>query len=126
MVSTSRAQRIARKIQKELSEILIFEASDPRLEGTLITDVSVDRELAFASVYVSALEGESRSEEILEGLTSASGYFRSLLVKRIDLRSFPHLRFNWDPTPENADRIDQIIASIREEEEQSGPEDDTE
>ena len=54
MVSRSRAARIARKIQKELSEILIFEATDPRLAGAYSTDVSVDRELAFASIYVSA------------------------------------------------------------------------
>ncbi len=117
MVSQTRAARIARRIQEELSEILIFEATDPRLAGALITDVSVDRELAFASVYVSALEGVERQEEILAGLVSAAGFFRSLLAKRIQLRTFPQLRFNWDPTPENADRIDKLIYKIHEEDE---------
>lgn len=114
MVSQTRAARIARRIQEELSEILIFEATDPRLEGAFITDVSVDRELAFASVYVSALEGVERQAEILDGFVSAEGYLRSLLAKRIQLRSFPQLRFNWDPTPENADRIDRLIHQIHE------------
>ena len=116
MVSRSRAARIARKIQKELSEILIFEATDPRLAGAYITDVSVDRELAFASIYVSALEGVERQAEILEGFVNAAGYLRGMLVRRIELRSFPQLRFNWDPTPENADKIDQLIHKIQQEE----------
>ncbi len=117
MVSPTRARRIGRRIQEELSEILLFEATDPRLAGAMITDVNVDRELAFASVYFSALEGEERAEEILAGFQSAAGYLRSLLAKRIDLRSFPQLRFNWDPTPENADRIDKLLHSLGEEEE---------
>jgi ribosome-binding factor A len=35
---------------------------------------------------------------------------------RIELRAFPRLRFYWDPTPERADRIEQILSTIREEE----------
>lgn len=125
MVSQTRARRIARRIQEELSEILIFEATDPRLAGALITDVSVDRELAFASIYFSALEGEERAAEILEGFQSAAGFIRSLLAKRINLRSFPKLRFNWDPTPENADRIDKLINSLEVDNSSESEEDDT-
>ena len=123
MVSEARAGRIARRIQEELSVVLLMEASDPRLEGAFVTDVSVDRELAFASVYLSAVEGADRSEEILEGMRSASGFLRSTLAKRIDLRTFPRLRFYWDPTPENADRIDRLIASLHEDpDEKDSPE----
>ena len=59
MVSKLRAERIAERIYEELSTILILEVSDPRLASVSITDVSVDRELAFASIYVSSLEGSS-------------------------------------------------------------------
>jgi ribosome-binding factor A len=84
--------------------------------GVTITDVKVDRELAFASVYVSALEGSERSKEILQGFESASSYIRKLLSMRIELRAFPKLRFFWDPTPERADRIEQILSTIRDDE----------
>lgn len=123
MVSQSRAGRIARSIQEQLSEILLFEATDPRLEGVFVTDVSVDRELAYASIYVSAIEGAERSEEILEGLVSAAGFLRTKLAQRIQLRTFPRLRFNWDPTPENADRIDRLIASLQEDDTEKKDED---
>ena len=93
--------------------MMLKEISDPRLHQVFVTDVRVDRELAFADVYVSAVEGSSRSAEILQGLESAGGFLRRELSARIELRSFPRLRFHWDPTPENADHIERLLAQIR-------------
>ncbi|MCF6277815.1 MAG: 30S ribosome-binding factor RbfA [Anaerolineales bacterium] len=118
MPSQIRLQRISDRIRKELSELLIFKISDPRLQQIYITDVNIDRELAYANIYVSAIEGSERAKEVLAGLESASGFIRRALAARIDLRSFPRLRFHWDPTPEQADHIEEILASIREDESQ--------
>ena len=93
--------------------MLIRELSDPRLKLISVTDVKVDKELAFADIFVSAVEGSARSEEILHGLESASGYIRRTLAARVELRVFPKLRFHWDPTPENADRIEKVLAELR-------------
>lgn len=117
MPTQGRADRVARRIQEELSTMLLFDLSDPRLKAVFITDVRVDRELAYANIFVSALEGMERSEEILAGFNSASGYIRRRLAQSIDLRSFPQIRFNWDPVPENADRIDKLLASLHDDEE---------
>ncbi len=114
MPSKIRIQRIADRIRQELSELLIREISDPRLKQIYVTDVKVDRELAFADVYVSAVEGRGRSAEILEGLESASGFIRRALAGRVELRVFPRLRFHWDPTPENADRIEKVLSELRQ------------
>jgi ribosome-binding factor A len=113
MPSSVRLQRIADRIREELSEMLIKEISDPRLQQVFVTDVRVDRELAFADVYVSAVEGQARSPDILQGLESANGFLRRNLSSRIKLRSFPRLRFRWDPTPENADHIEKLLSQIR-------------
>lgn len=93
--------------------MLIKEISDPRLHQIFITDAKVDRELAYADIYVSAVEGASRSKEILDGLEHASGYMRRELAAHIELRVFPRLRFHWDPTPEHADHIERLIADLR-------------
>ncbi len=93
--------------------MLIREISDPRLQQIFVTDVRVDRELAFADIYVSAVEGKERSEEILAGLESASSFMRRTLAGRIELRTFPRLRFHWDPTPENADHIEKLLAQLK-------------
>jgi ribosome-binding factor A len=114
MPSGIRLQHIADRIRQDLSEMLIREINDPRLQQIFITDVKVDRELAFADIYVSAVEGTERSQEILAGLKSASGFMRRELAGRIELRTFPRLRFHWDPTPENADHIEKLLAQLKE------------
>ncbi len=93
--------------------MLIREVSDPRLRQIFVTDVKVDRELAFAEVYVSAVEGSARSQDILVGLEAAGGFLRRNLAARVELRTFPRLRFHWDPTPEHADHIEKVLAEIR-------------
>jgi ribosome-binding factor A len=115
VVSKTRTQRIGDRIREELSEMLLMEVSDPRLQGISVTDVEVDRELAYASVYISALEGEQRWQDILDGLEHAQGFLRHELSQRIDLRTFPRLRFRWDSTLERAEKIERLIASIHQE-----------
>lgn len=117
MPSKLRLQRINDRIRQDLAEMIVMgEVHDPRVSGVTITEVKVDRELAFAEIYVSAVEGSERAAEILQGLESASGFIRRALADRIELRSFPRLRFHWDPTPERADRIERLLASLRDEE----------
>src|SRR5512138_1189834 len=105
MPSGTRLQRIADRIRQELSEMLIREISDPRLKQIYVTDVKVDRELAYADVFVSA--------DVLAGLESASGFIKRNLASRVELRAFPRLRFHWDMTPENADHIEKVLAELR-------------
>lgn len=113
MPSGLRLQRIADRIRQEFSDMLIREISDPRLKLIYVTDVKVDKEMAFADIFVSAVEGMSRSKEVLNGLESASGFIRRTLAGRVEMRVFPQLRFHWDPTPENADRIEKVLAELR-------------
>ena len=113
MPSGIRLQRISDRVRQEISELLIREVNDPRLHQVYVTDVKIDKELAFADIYVSAIEGSSRSAEIIEGLESASGFLRRILSSRIEVRAFPRLRFHWDPTPENADHIEKVLAGLR-------------
>ncbi len=117
MVSKTRLKQISDRIKEELTIIVLWEASDPRLEGVSITHIRVDPEISFADVYISAVDGEERSRDILSGLRHAQGYLRSELARRIShLPHLPELRFHWDDTFEKASRIDQLIAEIEAEE----------
>lgn len=115
MPSSIRLKRISDRIKEDLSELLLKGVQDPRLTGVQVTDVRVDRELTFADVFVSAVEGQVRKKEVLSGLEHASGFLRSQLAANIELRTFPRLRFHWDPTPERADHIERLLASLRHE-----------
>jgi ribosome-binding factor A len=118
MPSPLRLTRIGDRIQQELAMMLIKgEIRDYRLLGVTVTEVKVDRELSYAEIYVSAVEGIERQKDILEGFESASGFIRKMLAERIELRSFPRLRFHWDPTPEKAAHIEQLLLEIKKEDE---------
>lgn len=119
MVSKTRSTRIAERIREELSKIILMESNDPRIKGITITDAKVDRELAYAEIYVCAIEGIAREPEVMAGLEHAQGFLRSELAHRMELRVFPRLRFHWDPTFENADKIERLISQINKEENSS-------
>jgi ribosome-binding factor A len=115
MPSPLRLQRIADRIREELSEMVVMNISDPRLSGISITGVKVDRELTFADIFVSAIEGKERAPEVIAGLEHANGFVRRQLAARIELRVFPKLRYHWDPTPERADHIERLLAELRQQ-----------
>ena len=117
MVSDSRTNRIADRIQKELALMFMQEISDPRLDGVNITGVELDREISYADIYVSIRDGSDRKKDAMAALKRAAGFIRSQLAMSIShLRTFPQLRFHWDSVPERVDRLDEIFAELDEEE----------
>lgn len=114
MASKLRTIRIANRIQEEFADLLFRELSDERLAGIIVTGVTIDRELAYAEIFVSAIEGIQRAPTVLAALKRAQGFIRHELSKRIGLRSFPHIRFHWDPTAEKAEHMELLFAALNE------------
>lgn len=115
MATKERARKVAERIREELADILRRDVADPRLAMITIMDVDVDRELAFAQVFVFANGEDDRRDEILKGLEGAQGFLRSQLAARIQLRSFPQLRFRWDESHQRGMRIEELLDSLKEE-----------
>ena len=109
---TIKQSRMNERIREILSELLMFEIKDPRLAGLTVTEVSLDREVQFADVYVNALGEEERQDEVLDALDRATGFLRRELGKRIRTRRTPELRFKWDDTFEHAERVDRLLDSL--------------
>jgi ribosome-binding factor A len=111
-MSKVRQQRTAGQIKVILSELLLRNARDPRLEEVTITDVTIDRELQYADIYVNALGDESRQKEVIQALDKASGFLRRELAGRMRLRTVPNLNFHWDPSLARAEHISQLLDSL--------------
>ncbi len=77
--------------------MLIRELNDPRLKQIYLTDVKVDKELAYADIFVSAMEGTYAFREILAGLESASGFIRRTLAGARGVARFPTAAFSLGP-----------------------------
>ncbi len=115
---TVRQKRVADRIRLELSDLLLRETRDPRLALVTITDVTIDRDLGYAKIYVNAMGAETRREEVMEALEGAKGYLRREISRRIPLRRTPELRFHWDPSLEHGERIGRLLDMLAVDEEE--------
>ena len=112
----SRSIRVGDFIRDEISKIILHEVRDPRVTKYLaVNDVLVSKDLAYADIYVSSFEydNDSDREEIVEVLNSASGFFRTLLSKRLSIRATPKLRFYYDTLQSEGMNLEQKIKEAR-------------
>ena len=123
MPTELRMRRINDRVKEVLSVALLTKAEDPRLATVTVTDVKIDRELDFANIYVSALGGKEVKDEVIEALNHARGFLKFEIANEVELRVMPKLRFFWDPTPERAQRLDELLMQIKADESQKPAED---
>ena len=109
---TIKRDRMAERIRQILSELLLREVSDPRLQGVTVTEVKLDPELVFADIYVKAQGEEERQDEVMAGLGRASGFLRRSVGKSVRMRNVPELHFHWDVTLQRGEHLNQLIASL--------------
>ena len=92
-----RSDRTSEDIMRELTAILRT-VKDPRVAGRMLSIVRVDvtRDMSYATVFVSAMEGMDAAKDAVKGLVSAAGYMRRELSNALHLRHTPELRFVAD------------------------------
>lgn len=115
MANEARRRKIAERVAEELAVLFQRDVEDPRIQALIVTGAVVDRELAFATVFVASIEDDPDVEQIIRGLEHASGYFRSKLAAKIAMRSFPRLRFKYDMSMSQGTHIDDLLAKIKRE-----------
>jgi len=88
-----RTRRVAESMREELSELVRFELSDPRIQSVDVVDVIVSPDMRSADVLVLVSGTREEQDAAIEGLRSARHYLRRILMQRIDLFRMPELRF---------------------------------
>ncbi len=107
-----RLGRIDEEYRKELSQIIGYELKNPNVTGLIsVTKVKVTSDLKFAKVYVSILNSKN-VKDTLAALKKSSGYIRTELAKRVNLRNTPELIFELDDSIEYGAKIDSILKEI--------------
>ena len=113
--NNNRQGRIDEEFRKELSQLISFELKEPSVTGMVsVTKVKVTPDLKYAKVSVSILNSKN-VKETLAGLKKSSGFLRSELAKRINLRNTPELVFEFDESLEYGARIDKIINDLKKD-----------
>ena len=115
MANSVRQKRVADRIRAEMGDLLIRELSDPRLKLVTVTDVSIDRELEYANIWVCRLDGDNAEEEVLKAFEGAKSYIRREIASRVQLRHAPQLVFHWDHAPDHAEKIAHVLDEIKKD-----------
>ena len=107
-----RQAKIARLLQKELSEI--FRKETARLGGVLVsvTEVRVTPDLSLARAYLSIFPGD-KAAAVLENINRQTKTVRYELAQAVKqtLRKCPELQFYLDDSLDYIENIDRLLAS---------------
>jgi ribosome-binding factor A len=117
MAIPSRPARVAEEFRHEVSAIIARGLKDPRITGFItVTGAKMSPDLREASVWVSIHGEEKVRKETLAGLESAAGYLQTEVARRLKLRHTPHLRFRYDESVAEGDKIDRLLKEARDKE----------
>jgi ribosome-binding factor A len=122
-VARKRNPRVASLVRSALADLLDTEIQDPRVRFVTLTEVDVTPDHELATVYYTMLDpsivsGDPRRtggdhlpdpDEVAEGLESVTPRLRSLLGRRVSLRTTPELRFRPDPVADTAGRVEELL-----------------
>ncbi len=111
-----RAERLAVRVQQEISVMLDREISDPRLANVNVTRVEVTGDLRIAKVYVAPSSPDTDEKEMMDALARAARFFRRQLAGSLDLRFAPELRFYRDHSIEMGEHFLQVLEQVEREE----------
>lgn len=130
MSDSRRVQRFADLIKRNLSNIIEFKLEDPRKGMITLTRVKVSADLKIATVYYTVL-GDTDQRELTKGiLTKSNAFLRNELKPFITSRWLPELRFFYDESFRQAERINELLKQInddsRSDKKQSHKSDNTE
>lgn len=109
-MDSTRQNKIARLIQKELGDIFLKMTKETRGVLVSVSIVRVSPDLGIAKAYLSVFPSE-KSNEIVETLNQNSKSIRFELGNRVrhQLRIIPELRFYIDDSLDYIENIDNLL-----------------
>lgn len=111
----NKINRINHAFVEEISKVLEYDVKNQHIKFVTVTACKVTNDLSYAKVYFTVLD-DSKKEETLKALNQASGFIRTKLFDRIDIRHMPKLEFIYDDSIEYGMDIENKIKEIHEKE----------
>ncbi len=124
MNENRRTDKVAHMIQRKLAQIIHQEVKDPRLPRlTTVSGVKVSADLSYAKVYITVLGDDNQAEQTIALLNNAASFLRTALARTVKLRVIPQLKFVYDISITEGNRISQLINKIVPDDDSESEED---
>ena len=108
----NRLNRINEELKREISNIINYEVTNSNVTGMVsVTSVKISPDLRYAKVFLSILNSRN-TKQTLAALKSSSGFIRSRIAAKINLRVTPELVFELDESMQYGEKIDTILKDI--------------
>jgi len=102
--------------------LLREQVNDPRLNSLIsITRVITSTDLRHTKIFISSFGDNVNKKEILEGFNAASGFLRSQLAARLQLKYMPELSFQFDDSIERAAKVLRLIDEVASNDAENEP-----
>jgi len=99
-------------LRREISAILSREVKEPLAQFVTITGVRMSKDLRHACVYYTALQDEAGLKDVAAALKRSAGFVQRIIGSRMQLRSVPHLRFEYDTSLRDAAHMEELLRRI--------------
>ena len=110
--TSNRMARVNEELKRELSNIINYEVKNSNVTGMIsVTRVKTSPDLKYARVSVSILNSKN-VKQTLAGLKAASGFMRSRIAEKMNMRVTPELVFELDESLVYGEKIDTILEKI--------------
>ena len=109
----SRSDRYGNELKKLLGEIISSELDTSKVGFSTVTSVKMTGDLRIAKVYISVLNAHQQGKKIETFFNSRAKFLRGQLGNCLTSKSIPELRFYYDDTEAEAEKIDRLISKIQ-------------
>ena len=110
---SGKLDRLNNSFMEKIREIIHEQVKDEDVEFVTITDVKITNDLSFAKIYFTTLDDDR--DKITKALNKASGFIRSAMCDKIQIRKMPELHFVYDESIEYGNKIENIIERLNNE-----------
>lgn len=113
MANKRRTFRVAERIQALVATHL-QRMADPRFNLITITSAMLSPDMKQVKVFWMIHGDEEKQNDAKEAFEGATGHFRRLIADELEIRFAPQVQFIYDNSLDEAERMDRIFESIRQ------------
>ena len=107
-----RTERVSEALREELTEMIGYELSDPRVSSATVTGIEVSPDKRHALVLIRVDDGEDATQAIA-ALEHAATFLRREVARRLALFRVPELHFEADIATELGGRMENLLKRIK-------------